>query len=143
MIFPEEEQTQLNEQAMRHPQPGDYWQEMFCPYFLVVQVKVEQGQDRFVVLSAMKREGEPYARIDNGDGTWSFDCSKSMIVDRQWIEDRVQYGTISGFVADVVRSDRTRELAETFVEYEAQRLMKEFRALGPTASKYLIESEYD
>ena len=140
MIFPQEEQTQLNEQAMRHPQVGDYWQEMFCPYFLVVQVK---DRDRFVVLSAMRREGEPYARIDNGDGTWSFDCSKSMTVDRQWIADRVQYGTISGFVADVVRSDRTRKLAETFVEYEAQRLIKEFKALGPTASKYLIESAYD
>jgi len=131
----------LNEQALADPQPGDYWQEMFCPYFVVVQVNGSE----ITVLSCLggpnsyDRKHEPNARIDNKDNTWSFDYSKSMAVDRAWIRNTVTYGTIDGFVADVVRSDKTRAIADEWVKYRATRLLAEFKALGPAATDYLLQ----
>jgi hypothetical protein len=131
---------ELNQAALDNPQPGDYWQEMFCPYFIVVQVL---DQDRFVVLSAMQRPGEPCAKVNNSDNTWSFDPSMGFEVDRQWIRDRVTYQIIDGFVADVVRSEKTLELAKEYTRYQARQLMKQLQALGPEATKYLLEENYD
>ena len=36
---------ELNETALENPQPGDYWQEMFCPYFVVTAVNGDDITD--------------------------------------------------------------------------------------------------
>ena len=98
-----------NQQALDNPRPGDYWHERFSPYFVVVN---REG-DQFRVLSCMGgphhylRKDELNARIEIDRDHWGFDYSKSMLVDREWIRRAVTYGSIDGFVADVVRSEKT------------------------------------
>lgn len=137
------ERDSLNELALADPKPGDYWQEMFCPYFLVVNV----NGSAITVLSCMggpdsyNRMHEPNARISIDNDNWGFDYSKSMIVDLAWMRKAVKYDSIDGFVADVVRSDKTRAVAEEWIKFRTDRLMQEIRDLGPTASKYLLEAQ--
>ena len=85
--------------------------------------------------------GENNAKIDNKDGTWSFDYSKSRVVDRHWMENQVKYKSIEGFVADVSRSDRWQAVVEEWVEYRVRELLKELDNLGPRASKFLLKQE--
>jgi hypothetical protein len=135
-----EEQFKLNQRALRDPQPGDYWHEMFCPYFMVVQC-VDR---KITVLSCLggaassNRKHEPNARINNYDGTWEFDYSKSMIVDLDWIEEAVTYRTIKGFCADVVNNEKTQKVVNEYIEYKTKELLKELENLGPLATKYLL-----
>ena len=100
------ERTALNQDGIDNPQVGDYWHEMFSPYFLVVDVT----GDQITVLSCLSppgtdraKRGEPFARIMNKDDTWCFDYSKHFVVDREWIKDAVTYSYSTGFVADLVR----------------------------------------
>ena len=99
-----------NQQALEDPRPGDYWHERFSPYFVIVN----QEGDQFRVLSCMGgphhylRKDELNARIEIDRDHWGFDYSKSMLVDREWIRRAVTYGSIDGFVADVVRSEKTQ-----------------------------------
>jgi hypothetical protein len=99
------EQNRQNQQALDNPKPGDYWHEMFCPYFLVVDVR----DQAITVLSCMggpnslTRKNEPNARLDLDNNYWTFDLTAAMTVDREWIKTAVQYSNIPGFVADVVR----------------------------------------
>ena len=124
-MFKDTERDVKNNNAFLNPQPGDYWHEMFCPYFIVVNVK----GDKYTVLSCLggpdsySRKDEPNARIDNKDGTWSFDYSKSMVVDREWLERTVKYRSISGFVADVVNSEKTQSIVREWRSY-VQKEMK-------------------
>jgi hypothetical protein len=109
--MPEISQHNLdNQQALDNPRPGDYWHEMFCPYFIIVN----QEGNQFRVLSCMggtyTRKDELNARIQIDRGHWGFDYSKSMLVDREWIRRAVTYGSIDGFVADVVRSEKTAHI---------------------------------
>jgi hypothetical protein len=112
MFEPDQERIKQNQLALDQPQPGDYWHERFCPYFVVVAVKGTE----FTVLSCLggeqsyNRKSEPNARIQNSNSTWHFDYSKSMLVDRAWIESAVKYGSIDGFVADVVNGEKTRRI---------------------------------
>ena len=98
-----------NQQALDNPTPGDYWHERFSPYFVIVN---REG-DQFRVLSCMGgphhylRKDELNARIEIDRDHWAFDYSKSMLVDREWIRRAVTYGSIDGFVADVVRTEKT------------------------------------
>jgi len=139
-----DERNILNQEALDNPQPGDYWHEMFCPYFVVVAVN---GPD-ITVLSCMggpksyNRQHEPNAKIENKDGSWSFDYDKSMVVDRKWIEKAVKYGSIDGFIADVSRSETMREISEGWIEHRARLLMKELKQLGPQLSKHLLSQEW-
>ena len=57
-MFDQKDQDLKNHKALLNPQPGDYWHEMFCPYFIVVKVK---GDD-ITVLSCL---GGPTALIAN------------------------------------------------------------------------------
>ena len=104
--------NQDNQQALDNPRPGDYWHERFSPYFVVVN----QEGDQFRVLSCMGgphhylRKDELNARIEIDRDHWAFDYSKSMLVDREWIQRAVTYGSIDGFVADVVRSEKTAHI---------------------------------
>jgi len=135
---------ELNQAALKGPRPGDYWHEMFCPYFLVVQVNGSQ----YTVLSCLggphsyNRKHEKNARVDVDNHSWEFDYSQFMVVDRHWIEKAVTYGTIPGFVADVVRgSEKLDTIVQGWIQYRAKTLLEEFNALGPEASKYLLERE--
>lgn len=135
MTYKHNEQQVANQAAMSNPRPGDYWHERFCPYFLVVQVK----GDKITVLNCVPNYGTS-ARQDVDRDYWEFDYSKAIEVDRIWIENLVQYNTISGFVADVVRNgDKHLSIVNEYIEYRAKKLLQEFRDLGPNATKYLIE----
>lgn len=90
----------LNQAALDNPQVGDYWSEMFCPYFLIVNVE----DDKYTVLSAL---GTDNARVSIDNNYWGWDYSKAMVVDKNWIEKTVKYDTIDGFVADVSRDSKT------------------------------------
>ncbi len=76
-------------------------------------------------------------KIEHKDG-WSFDYSKSMKVNHAWIEKAVKYGSINGFVADVIRSDKTRSIAEGWQQHRVQELVAELRTLGPATMEYFL-----
>ncbi len=146
MSYDPKEQELKNYKALQNPQPGDYWHEMFCPYFVVVHVKDE----KYTVLSCLggpdsfNRKDELNARIDNKDGTWSFDYSKSMVVDRAWIEKSVRYGSIDGFVADVSQSEKMQSIVTEWRRYTQQEMRKKIREIESeweefTGWKYLKE----
>lgn len=135
-------QYRENSNALDNPKPGDYWTEMFCPYFLVVAVK----GPRITVLSCLggpnshSRKSEPNARIDHGD-SWSFDYSKSMVVDRDWMERAVKYGTIPGFAADCSNTQKTQAVVQEWIQHRVLCLKQELDDLGPEASVYLLERD--
>jgi hypothetical protein len=101
----------LNRDALMDPHIGDYWHEMFVPYFVIVDIK----DDVYTILNFIKTSPNS-AYIDNGD-TWSVDYSKSMEVYKEWIEKKVKYSTMDNFVADVVRSERWSGIAQKWREY--------------------------
>ena len=138
MSYDHNAQQELNKTAMDLPSPGDYWQEMFCPYFLVVASTPAKNQ--YTILSCIS---EPNARTQNNDGkTWSFDYSKHQVVDRAWIEKHVTYGSIPGFVANVIRNDKFKSIVKEWKQFHAQRLLKELKELGPEVSQMLLEAEW-
>lgn len=129
-----------NQEAMINPKPGDFWHEMFCPYFLVVHVK---GKD-ITVLSCIE-ESENNARINVPDG-WTFDVSKSFIVNHDWIKDKVTYKTIGGFVADVLNGGKTQSIVSEWRDYKQKELRKTIKLLEQefedfTGWKYLKKEE--
>ena len=127
MKYDKSQQDRNNQQALDNPQVGDYWNEMFCPYFVVVEVV---KNDQYRVLSCLggpssfHRKDELNARVDNGDGTWSFDYSKDMIVDREWMAKAVKYGSIDGFVADVWNTEKSQTIAKEWRIHRANELRK-------------------
>ncbi len=144
-MFNYEQQKIKNSQALDNPRPGDYWHEMFSPYFIVVDVK---GKD-ITVLSCMggpdsyNRKDELNAKIDSKDG-WSFDYSKTMVVDREWISKAVKYGNIEGFVADVVQSEKTEKIVTEWRNWVQKDMRRQIRELEGkweefTGWKYLKE----
>ena len=126
-----QDQEQANEQALANPQVGDYWHEMFCPYFIIVNVE----GDQYRVLSCMggpnsvTRKHEIYAKKDLGAEGWCFDYSKSMLVDRAWIEKAVKYDSIDGFVADVVQSAKTETIVQEWRTWKQKELRKQIQSL--------------
>lgn len=145
-MFDNKEQELKNHRALSNPKPGDYWNEMFCPYFVVVDVK---GED-ITVLSCMggpnsyNRKNEPNAKIEVDKGHWAFDYSKSMVVDRAWIEKAVKYGSIDGFVADVWNTEKTQSIVTEWRHYRQLEIKKQIQALQSeweefTGWKYLKE----
>jgi hypothetical protein len=123
-----EERKVRNQQGLDDPKIGDYWQEMFCPYFLVVDVK---GND-ITVLSCLggtfTRKDEPCAKIESKDG-WTFDLSKYMVVDRTWMVKAVKYDSIEGFVADVGNSEKTVKIAMEWRDYKQKQIRKQIKDL--------------
>lgn len=93
---------ELNTEALNNPQPGDYWQEMFNPYFLVLRVI----GDNIVIVDKRKDVGKDY---------WAWDIDAWKVVDRAYISSKVRYSTIDGFCADVLR-DRHKPFIEAFNE---------------------------
>ena len=123
-----EERKVRNQQGLDNPMIGDYWQEMFCPYFLVVDVK----NDDITVLSCLggiyTRKHEPNARIDVNGG-WTFDLSKSMVVNREWMSRAVKYESIEGFVADVGNSEKTVKIAMEWRDYKQKQIRNKITEL--------------
>ena len=136
MSYNHEAQQELNKTAMGLPEPGDYWHERFCPYFLVVASN--PMQNRYTILSCISA---PNAKVDGTDG-WTFNYSKHQVVDHEWIENHVTYGSIPGFVADVVRSDKMKSVVREWKQFQAQRLLNELKELGPEVSQMLLEAEW-
>lgn len=143
-MYDHSRQLKANRESLANPRPGDYWQEMFCPYFIVVQVKGPEitvlsclgGPDSFT------RKHEPCAKIDVDGAHWAFDYGKEMTVDRRWIERAVKYESIDGFVADVSNTEKTQRIVEEYVAYRAKLLLEQLKDLGPAATKYLLEIEH-
>jgi len=141
------EQDLANQKSLAFPQIGDYWHEMFCPYFVIVN---REGL-KFRVLSCLggpksfTRKEEINARIEVDSGYWAFDYSKSMLVDNDWIRRTVTYGSIDGFVADVVNTPKTQQIAQEWRKHFAQDLRRQLVDLQNqyeefTGWKYLKET---
>lgn len=115
----------------------------FVPYFLVVGV---HGQ-KITVLSCMggpnsyDRKHEPNAKIDNFDNTWSFDVSKSITVNKDWISKAVKYDSTPGFVADVINTEKTKSIVQEWIRYRVKSIQQQLNELGPEASAYLLEQD--
>ena len=128
MTYDYEQQKLTNQENLNNPRIGDYWQEMFCPYFLVVDVK---GDD-ITVLSCLggtyTRKHELNAKIDTKDG-WTFDLSKSMVVNREWMTKAVKYESIEGFVADVGNSEKTVKIAMEWRDYKQKQIRNKITEL--------------
>ena len=135
-----------NKQALDNPQIGDYWHEMFCPYFVIVNREGKQ----YRVLSCLDHpksftgKEELNARIQVDSGHWAFDYSKSMLVDHDWIRRTVTYESIDGFVADVVNTEKTQQIAQEWRKHFAQDLRRQMEDLQNqyeefTGWKYLKE----
>ena len=141
-----EERLLKNKEALENPQPGDYWHEMFCPYFVIVN---KEG-DKFRVLSCLggpksfTRKEEINARIEVDNGHWGFDYAKSMLVDHDWIRRTVTYESIDGFVADVVQSEKSQRIAQEWRNWKQKEMRKQIQILEAeweqfTGWKYLKE----
>ena len=102
----------LNRDALMDPHIGDYWQEMYSPYFVIVDIK----DDVYTILNFIKTSPIS-AYIDNGDNYGSIDFSKAMEVNKEWIEKTVKYSTMDKFVADVVRSEKWSGIAQEWRIY--------------------------
>lgn len=104
----------LNRDALIDPHIGDYWHEMFVPYFVIVDIE----DDVYTVLNFIRSKPN-CAYIDNGD-TWSIDFSKSIKVDKEWIERTVKYSSMDKFVAFVERNQRWTMIAQDWREYNGR-----------------------
>ena len=128
MTYDYEQKKLENQESLNNPRIGDYWHEMFCPYFLVVDVK---GDD-ITVLSCLggiyTRKNELNAKIDTKDG-WTFDLSKSMVVNRKWMTKAVKYESIEGFVADVGNSEKTVKIAMEWRDYKQKQIRNKITEL--------------
>lgn len=95
------ENFKKNTQHLDFPEPGDYWQEMCCAYFIVVAVR-ENG---VVICQHTKVLGRGFR----------FDLERCELADRDWMERNVKYSSGDGFVADVWPSaERGLSLAEAW-----------------------------
>jgi len=147
MSYNYEAQKKLNQEALDNPKPGDYWNEMFCPYFVVVSVNPKK--DQYTVLSCLggpdsyNRKDEINARISVDSGHWGFDYSKHMVVDHAWIERTVRYDSIDGFVANVRRgSEKMMGIVKDWKQFHAQRLLGELKGLGPEVVEMILQAEW-
>lgn len=125
------ERDQENQRALDNPRPGDYWHERFSPYFVIVN---REG-DQYRVLSCMGgphhylRKHELNARIEIDRDHWAFDYSKSMLVDHEWMRRAVTYGSIDGFVADVVRTEKTQLIVTEWRDWWQKDMRKRIQEL--------------
>lgn len=97
-----------NAAAIANPKPGDFWHEMFSPYFIVVDIR----QDKITVLNT----------VIQGDDGYYFDYDKPIVVDRKWMSERVRYVSIGAFCADVYSNNNTKEIVAEWREHTAQSL---------------------
>jgi hypothetical protein len=89
MAYDAAAQDRLNESHVAFPQPGDYWHEMFCPYHVVLAF------DGTNVIVCEKK-------VDVDKDHWTFDLSETKTYPLDQFRKKVTYGSIAGFVADVM-----------------------------------------
>lgn len=83
-------QQELNEEHVKNPQIGDFWHEMFIPYFLVVEI-VTSG---VIVLDET---------ISISESHYKFDETKPKFISLESLKERVTYPTMRDkFVANVM-----------------------------------------
>lgn len=80
-----------NIHAYAMPKAGDYWNEMFIPYFVILEVRTD---GTLIVCDETKE-------VDSNHWTWNLQKAKHVYKDYM---KRVRYGSIDGFVADVYRT---------------------------------------
>lgn len=81
-----EKQQVLNLEYATNPQPGDYWEDMFCPVLLVLEVK----NDKVTIVSKTKEVDQFH---------WSWDFDKVQVLTVQELIDKLSYSYDSGAVA--------------------------------------------
>ena len=96
-----------NQASIENPSVGDYWEERFTPYFLILDV---QG-DKITLVSAFAWPAEESTfglpvlaakqYVSDESYGWTWDLTKYSVVSKEWIADRVMYKHFPGFVADV------------------------------------------
>lgn len=84
-----EDRYELNWKHYNWPEVGDYWHEMFCPYFIVLAV-LDDGL--FIVC-------DETLRVD--DSHWKFNLALAKQVTIDYFS-KVKYASIDGYCADVV-----------------------------------------
>lgn len=99
--MPKDERYHRNQAHCVMPVAGDYWHEMFCPYHVVLSV--EPMTETLVICDEIVR----------GKDTFTFDISKTKVITFAEHEKLVRYGSIDGFVADVV-PDRVPKYVEEY-----------------------------
>ena len=133
---------EANQKAFDNPRIGDYWSEHFCPYFIIVDI----NDDKYTVLSCLggpdsfTRKDELNAKIQVDSGHWTFDLSKSMVVNRQWITKAVKYESIDGFVADVINTEKTQNIVSEWREFKGKQILKQIENLQ---NEYLQFTEWN
>jgi hypothetical protein len=127
----EDRYLESNKKGLANPRIGDYWSEHFCPYFIIVDI----NDNKYTVLSCLggphsfNRKDEIYAKIEVDAGHWTFDLSKSMVVDHAWIKKAVTYESIDGFVADVVNTEKTQKIVSEWREYKGKKILQQIEEL--------------
>jgi hypothetical protein len=133
---------EANQKAFDNPRIGDYWSEHFCPYFIIVDI----NDDKYTVLSCLggpdsfTRKDELNAKIQVDSGHWTFDLSKSMVVNRQWITKAVKYESIDSFVADVINTEKTQNIVSEWREFKGKQILKQIENLQ---NEYLQFTEWN
>ncbi len=87
-ILNRKKQKQLNDIHAKHPEPGDYWNEMLCGVCVVLEVR-----DNAVTIIRTKQHFP--------DETWSWDFNKVEYIPREEFKEWLEYDTIEGHWADV------------------------------------------
>lgn len=127
----EDRYLESNKKGLANPRIGDYWSEHFCPYFIIVDI----NDNKYTVLSclggphSLHRKNEIYAKIELDKGHWTFDLSKSMVVDHAWIKRAVTYESIDGFVADVVNTEKTQKIVSEWREFKGKEIFQQIDSL--------------
>lgn len=138
----EDRYLEANQKAFDNPRIGDYWSEHFCPYFIIVDI----NDDKYTVLSCLggpnsfTRKDELNAKIEVDSGHWTFDLSKSMVVNRQWITKAVKYESIDRFVADVINTEKTQNIVSEWREFKGKQILKQIENLQ---NEYLQFTEWN
>jgi hypothetical protein len=110
------QQRVLDDEAVYCPQIGDTWWEMSVMYFIVVAINLSNGN--YTVLSCFSDDDVMKAKVENRDGTWSFDYSKHSLVTKDWISKTVHYTALpSQFVAHVRRSESNMRVVNEWREF--------------------------
>ena len=109
-------QRALDDAAANYPQIGDTWWEMGMMKYIIVAINFANGV--YTILSCFPDDGVLNAKVDNKDGTWSFDYSKHSIVTKEWISKTVHYTDLqSQFVANVRRSDSNMRIVKEWRDF--------------------------
>ena len=83
------QQQLLNKEHIENPQIGDFWHEMFSPYFVVAEIT----NNGVIVYDKT---------LPDGPNHYVFDETKQKIMNKEEMRNKVTYSTMrDSFVADV------------------------------------------